>query len=818
MDSDSTSPLRFFKQAYLTRQRPLARAAAVLVGVLLAVGLHFLARPWAGETVHLFFFLPVMLAALLYGSWAGLFTALLAAPFDLLFLHGGNSLSVWEYLQSGVGAGLLSLMIAGWVVGKQRDHSLHMQTRLDVQSGTEAVLRESEQRFRALTLTAQRQARELALLNQVYSIVAREMDLNVLFRTVVESTAEAFKYRLVSIYLLQGETLFLEHEVGYVEPVLQMPPGKGITQQVVRSGEAALVADVSKNPDFYCGDASIDSEVCVPLSFQGKVIGVFNIESDSSMQLTEADLRLMSQLAQFVEVGIERAYLYSAEREQRELAEALYDTAQALNSSLQLDDVLDSILTNLDKVVTCDAAGIILYLSGRRRLRVRRSGAAASTEVDLPDGFEVESLRPMRQMLEQGRPVIVENFSQETAAIPSIGMAWLRSALGAPIFVQGSPAGYLILGSGKDGFFEEKHCDRLRLFAEQARAAIDNARLVLDLQRQAQQMAQLYEITSLSINTLGVNDIFQGLTDRLGKLIGADGTYIARWDETRQQAILVASSGSLQNKYSAMAVETGEATIVASVMQLGQAVAVVDVHSSPYIHPRVAQHFPNRSVLGLPLIADGRKLGAVLLGFEREHHFTADEISLCEQAAGQAALAVTKALLVARIEQMALTDELTGLYNHRGVTEFGRREVERSIRFNRPLSAIMIDIDHFKLVNDRFGHPLGNQTLRVMAERCRSNVREIDILGRYGGEEFLVLLPENDLAAARQVAERLRAIIADMAIHTGQGDIRITASMGVAEMSADVHELNELIERADQALYRAKHAGRNRVSVYGSGD
>ncbi|MGB8982792.1 MAG: GGDEF domain-containing protein [Anaerolineales bacterium] len=181
--------------------------------------------------------------------------------------------------------------------------------------------------------------------------------------------------------------------------------------------------------------------------------------------------------------------------------------------------------------------------------------------------------------------------------------------------------------------------------------------------------------------------------------------------------------------------------------------------------------------------------------------------------ASQVAIALEKARLNLDLQRLAITDPLTGLFNRRGLYELGQREVERARRYARPLSVIMLDIDHFKLVNDRYGHPIGDEVLRVLTERMKKNVREIDILARYGGEEFVILLPEIDLVDARPVADRLRQAIGDQPISTEQGDISITISVGVSQTGCVPYELEALIARADTAMYIAKQQGRNCVAL-----
>ena len=217
--------------------------------------------------------------------------------------------------------------------------------------------------------------------------------------------------------------------------------------------------------------------------------------------------------------------------------------------------------------------------------------------------------------------------------------------------------------------------------------------------------------------------------------------------------------------------------------------------------------FPMSSMLALPLTTGTQKLGAVMIGFSGKHIFTDDEIALGELAAGQMALAIAKTELVT-------TDELTQLYNRRGLFELGQREVERSREMATSLSAILFDIDNFKLVNDRYGHAVGDQVLTVIAERCQRAVRSADTFGRYGGEEFIILLPETSLAVAAQVAERICRCVAEKPIDTQAGPIKVTVSAGVSCMSDTASELDILIDQADNAMYAAKQNGRNRVMIF----
>ena len=215
----------------------------------------------------------------------------------------------------------------------------------------------------------------------------------------------------------------------------------------------------------------------------------------------------------------------------------------------------------------------------------------------------------------------------------------------------------------------------------------------------------------------------------------------------------------------------------------------------------------NRGFL-LPMVPGKNVIGCLFVWGKEIEEIDSPAFSLF---ASQIAVAFENTRLIERIQKIAITDELTGLYNRRGLFEIGRLEIERTRRYNLPLSAIVMDIDHFKRVNDQYSHAVGDQVLRSFARCLLENTRELDVVGRIGGEEFVLLLPGSDHHSAHKTANRLQDIIADNVTETGFGEIRITVSQGVAQMDSSMQDLNDLVQAADRALYRAKETGRNKV-------
>ena len=167
----------------------------------------------------------------------------------------------------------------------------------------------------------------------------------------------------------------------------------------------------------------------------------------------------------------------------------------------------------------------------------------------------------------------------------------------------------------------------------------------------------------------------------------------------------------------------------------------------------------------------------------------------------------------AEMERLATTDSLTGILNRRRFLSLGEQERERARRYGRPTSLLLLDIDHFKVVNDTHGHAAGDAALRALAEACVAVLRTSDIFGRLGGEEFVAVLPETPPPTAAEAAERLRQTIEDLVVRSEGNTIRLTVSIGVASVRPEDESIEQALRRADTALYEAKDLGRNRVVV-----
>jgi diguanylate cyclase (GGDEF)-like protein len=182
--------------------------------------------------------------------------------------------------------------------------------------------------------------------------------------------------------------------------------------------------------------------------------------------------------------------------------------------------------------------------------------------------------------------------------------------------------------------------------------------------------------------------------------------------------------------------------------------------------------------------------------------------------ANQVAISLQNARMYQIVEEQATTDGLTGLVNHRTFQERFAAMLGRAERHNFPVSLILTDIDHFKKINDSYGHPTGDEVLRRVAAILNASARKIDIVARYGGEEFAIVLESTDRVGARNLAERIRGEIEQQSFQSAKGPFKATLSLGVASFPDDATQKAEIIARADQSLYAAKHSGRNRTVCY----
>ena len=297
------------------------------------------------------------------------------------------------------------------------------------------------------------------------------------------------------------------------------------------------------------------------------------------------------------------------------------------------------------------------------------------------------------------------------------------------------------------------------------------------------------KLTLALSETLELSEVLERLLDSLGRAVKFDESSVLI--KTRDGMDVIVSRGP-RGKDEAR-------RIIPSSAHVDRAIATLQ----PAMNP-------GRQMLALPLVQRGLVIGVVCLESQRPYDDATAKLAFSLMQ--PAAMAVENARLFDEVQRLATLDGLTNTYNRRHFMELADLGFQSARRFGQPLAALMLDVDHFKSVNDRYGHHVGDQVLRALADRCRSALRSIDVLGRYGGEEFAIILPGTTRHnAATVLAERIRQRVADEPVQTDAGPVAVTVSVGVAGMNGTTVDTGELFKRADAALYEAKQAGRNKV-------
>ncbi|GEM_PF-5362544 len=350
--------------------------------------------------------------------------------------------------------------------------------------------------------------------------------------------------------------------------------------------------------------------------------------------------------------------------------------------------------------------------------------------------------------------------------------------------------------------------------------------------RQYDSLNTLHLVTLDLLNQRDIKELLQFIVDEAVKLLEVTYCEILLPDgaDLQAQAFTRDNPFAGGNRFT-----SGEAQLSWQVFRTGKPAVIDDYATWPQRHTIYeAEHF--HAAAALPFLVRDQCIG--VLGMTRDkpgYKFTEEQILTGTRLAAIAALAIENSRLLLEVRRLATTDELTGAHNRRSLIEHAEREVQRALRYDRPLSLLMLDVDHFKRVNDTWGHLFGDEVLRRVAHEAMKQIRRTDMIGRYrntqestegvvgrfGGEEFGILLPESQLDGALAVAERIRASVegmnfeapdqADGSGESDSADTHVTVSLGAASLNSKMDSLSDMLARADQALYLAKQSGRNKV-------
>jgi diguanylate cyclase (GGDEF)-like protein len=389
-----------------------------------------------------------------------------------------------------------------------------------------------------------------------------------------------------------------------------------------------------------------------------------------------------------------------------------------------------------------------------------------------------------------------------------------RSLILVPLLVRGESVGtFGALRSSHSPAYTSEDLDFYSSVGDRVALAVENARLYANAQQRAVELDALHKATAALLTTLDLDELLGQILDAAQSAFpAADKGLLHLVAPGTSELKMRAISGFKDPRIKKVVFPKG--TDYPSTVLREKKPVLIDDMEDTTSRP---DSLPFRSAIIVPLFHGVSVHGVLTLSSSVPFAFTPHDLHLLETFAATTTAALQNALLHAEVQKLAITDSLTGYMNRRGFDDLSARELERALRFGRPLSLIMIDIDNFKKINDTYGHAVGDRVLYHLAGRLQSSLREVDVLGRYGGDEFIVLLPETDAETASAVAERIRIeFYRPLSIGKTlppEKPLIVSASFGVAGLTNDIQDIASLVEKADRAAYRAKQNGRNLVEV-----
>jgi diguanylate cyclase (GGDEF)-like protein len=512
--------------------------------------------------------------------------------------------------------------------------------------------------------------------------------------------------------------------------------------------------------------------------------------------------------------------------EARELAEPKESDASGLSREeaakadvgalLQLDRVLDEIAETAKRAMTAHTCLIAFAEEDQRTLVVRGVSSDETPPADVI-GQDLADTALMRAV-QQGQNVEVEDLGRfYTRGRHRSWGTRPRALLAAPLREGQRVIGVIAVDRLQPYHFGQDEERFLEMMARRVVEALGRERAFRQLTAQKTEIAAFHDIIKKLTSSIDLDTVSRVILESGQAIIRYDYGVLAHIEADNQTGAIVAVAGLPPEKW------------------LGQSFSLTEslvgwvVGSKTYLHyPRLQERLGKaerrrpvfakdlalknvESLLCLPLLRRNFVTDILVFGLTEPEAFTTHEIKFFEVLAVQAAVSLENASVHARMEELATTDGLTGCFNHRYFQGWLEQELARTSRMPIEISLVMTDIDHFKKINDTYGHPVGDIVLRHIAQILQSSVRQNDLVARYGGEEFALVLLHSDPKGATRFADRVREKIARTEIACPGGKLTVTVSMGIAGYPQEAQEQKALIRLADEALYAAKQGGRNRV-------
>jgi len=546
------------------------------------------------------------------------------------------------------------------------------------------------------------------------------------------------------------------------------------------------------------------SVIAISLQAKEQAFGVLLLGTPDSRRFTPAELRLLMALGHQIGMAVENSYLIQQTSRRSEELHVLNEIGRVLSSTLHKEELMQRVWEELRRLLHVEDFYLAELDTARDEIRFEleiRNGARMPKRTRPAGNHLTEYIIRTRQ------PVLIRgNFA---AVASKLGVEPMRNSgcfCGVPLVAYDRAIGAIAIYSDDERGYDEGHLELLRVLASEASIAIENARLFNEERTKARHLTLLNTISRHAIATLNPGEMLSKITQQLEAGLTYDHIGIGVMEYATREIEIQAESGNHRGNLG-QRIPLGSG-LIGHVARNG--------HLTQY-HKRLAQDhslkpmFPDsESAIALPIFLAEQLHGVLYVESSVGVEFSDEEILLLGTLADLIAGALHNALSFQKAQEQAITDGLTGVKTHRFFMEALSAEWKRSTRAGRPFALVLMDLDRFKFVNDFYGHLEGDQVLQKVGQILESNCRRSDVVARYGGDEFVILMPETSMEHARQLAGKLRNWVSSDSLLREKN---ISASFGIACYPLHGSSPQELIQVADASMYLSKHQGGNAVST-----
>ncbi len=503
-----------------------------------------------------------------------------------------------------------------------------------------------------------------------------------------------------------------------------------------------------------------------------------------------------------------------AEIRNREIAKSLSEIALVVNSSLDPKKTLDLALDQIGKIIKFDFANISLLRGDYFQIEFEKGHDDPENVIGMKIQLEDS---PNQETLIHRQPVMYGDVQKYYDSFKKPPHHIINSFLCLPMYAKDEVLGFLSLGSRKKDCFTNEDLTIAGAFASQVAIALQNSYLYSKVNRNLFEQSIMNEIIRIGSTRTEKKEFAISVTDQIHRFIESPGILVIESDQDAGSwgfiDLSVVKRYDLNHQYALEDGITGYILKHAAPLLLNSIEEIetfLTRNNRKFIGPQP------KTYMGAPMVYKDRVIGAIIAhDLKREFAYSQDDFNLFVLVTAQAAIGFENVRLISQLDYLAKTDALTGIYNRGHFQNVSKNILDNAEKNKSNISMIMMDIDLFKGLNDSHGHHVGDRVLQTTVEACKSILRDKDIIGRVGGEEFSIVLPDTNLQEAQRIAERIRSSIEKLWIDHNGTKVRTTVSLGVASLhQLDHGSLDTLSQISDQALYQAKANGRNCVQVY----